>query len=62
MEGGGGVGGPLKEWKRCKRIERPNWGMTSSLDAIGFVARSKVMICGFMFGREKLNRAFVLKV
>lgn len=61
--GGGGFRGPPKEWKRCKRMNEPYWGMSSSsLDAVGFVSRGKIAICGFMFGKEQYSKDFTLKV
>ena len=62
--GGGNAGlkGPLKDWKRSYRIQREHWGMGSGNEGLGFVARGKVAICGFMFGKEQSDADFLLKV
>ena len=57
-----GSKGALKEWKRCKTMNTPYWTLGSGNEGLGFVARGKVAICGFMFGREQSDKDFLLKV
>ena len=43
-------------------MESADWCMDSGNEGLGFVARGKVAICGFMFGKEQSDADFLLKV